>query len=134
MTRVVFDTNLLYSAILKTGSVPAKVVDLVAAGAIIPCVSDAVLNECRAVLYRKDLDLNDGRRRELLGSFIGLSLHVAPPENLAICRHEPDNRFLECAEAAVATYLVTGNIRHFPRSHVSTAIVSPRQLLSVFTE
>ena len=35
-------------------------------------------------------------------------------ERLAISPHQPDNRFLECAEAALATYLVTGNSRHFP--------------------
>jgi predicted nucleic acid-binding protein len=57
MTRVVFDTNILYSAILKPGSVPAKALDLVAAGLIIPCVSDDVLAEYRAVLYRPGLDL-----------------------------------------------------------------------------
>src|ERR1700719_2088563 len=113
MTRVVFDTNILYSAILKPGSVPAKAVLLVATGLIIPCVSDAILTEYRSVLYRPELDLNDNRRRELLGTFISVAVHVAPAEKLAISPHEPDNRFLECAEAALASYFVTGNIRHF---------------------
>jgi len=134
MTRVVFDTNILYSAILKPASVPAKAVDLIAAGLVIPCVSDDVLAEYRNVLYRTELDLNDDRRRELLGTLIAVSLHVGPTEKLAISPHQPDNRFLECAEAALATYLVTGNIRHFPKSHRSTRIVTASQLISLITQ
>src|SRR5580658_9758928 len=101
MTRVVFDTNILYSAILKPGSVPAKAFDLVVAGLIIPCVSDEVLAEYRDVLYRRGLDLQENRRHELLGHLSALSLHVVPTEKLAVCVHEPYNRFLECAVEAV---------------------------------
>src|SRR2546422_5689268 len=111
MTRVVFDTNVLYSAILKPSSVPAKAFDLVTDGLIIPCVSHDVLLEYRSVLYRPELDLHEDRRRELLETFSSLSVHVAPTEKLSISHHEPDNRFLECAQASFATYLVTGNVR-----------------------
>jgi len=37
--------------------------------------------------------------------------------------------FLERAEAADAQYLVTGNIRHFPKNYERVAIVTPRALL-----
>ena len=130
MTRVVFDTNVLYSAILKPASLPAKAFDLVTASLIIPCVSDDVLSEYRRVLHRRELDLNQDRRRQLLEHLAALSLHVHPTERLAIAPHEPDNRFLECAEAALAAYLVTGNTRHFPRLYQTIAIVTPRQLLA----
>jgi uncharacterized protein len=129
MIRVVFDTNVLYSAILKPASFPAKAIDLVATGLVIPCLSYAVFDEYQRVLYRTELDLNGDRRRELLRNFIALSLPVTPTERLAISAHEPDNRFLECAEAAVAHYLVTGNARHFPKTHHGTAIVSPKELV-----
>ncbi len=132
MTRVVFDTNVLYSAILKAGSVPANAILLITAGFIIPCVSDKVLAEYRSVLYRTELDLNDNRRRELLGTFSSVALHITPTRRLAVCPHEPDNRFLECAETALATYLVTGNIRHFPRRHEDVEVITPRMLLERF--
>lgn len=64
MARVVFDTNVLYSAILKSGSVPANAFDLVTAGHVIPCVSDDVLAEYRLVLYRPELNLHSNRRRD----------------------------------------------------------------------
>ncbi|HKD09567.1 MAG TPA: putative toxin-antitoxin system toxin component, PIN family [Bryobacteraceae bacterium] len=37
--------------------------------------------------------------------------------------------FLECAVAAKAEYLVTGNLKHFPASWGVTRIVTPRWLL-----
>jgi len=134
MTRVVFDTNVLYSAILKQGSVPAKAFDLVTAGLVIPCVSDDVLAEYRLVLYRPELNLRSDRRRELLGHLSALSLHVARTKKLDVSKDDSDNRFLECAEAAVAAYLVTGNLRHFPKTHYTTKIVTARQLLTLVAE
>lgn len=131
--RVVFDTNVLYSAILKHGSVPSNAVLLIAAGLIIPCLSDDVLAEYRSVLYRAELDLNDNRRRELLGTLASLAIHVAPPKRLAICTHEPDNRFLECAVEAGASYLVTGNARHFPREYENVEVITPRVLIQLLT-
>ena len=44
------------------------------------------------------------------------------------------NRFLECAEAAEADYLVTGNTRHFPQSYKTAQIVTGRRLLDIFSE
>ena len=40
---------------------------------------------------------------------------------------DPDNRFLECAHAAAADYLVTGNTKHFPAVFETTTIVTPKQ-------
>jgi putative PIN family toxin of toxin-antitoxin system len=129
MIRVVFDTNVVYSAILKSGSVPAKAIDLVVTGLIIPCVSDDVLAEYRRVLLRAELDLHGGRRRQLLQILSSISLHVVSEDTLKVSDNEPDNRFLECANAALATYLVTGNTKHFPKTFRKTMIVTPRQFI-----
>ena len=39
---------------------------------------------------------------------------VKPATIPKISKDEADNRIYECAEAAGADYIVTGNIRHFP--------------------
>ncbi len=44
-----------------------------------------------------------------------------------------DNRFLECAEAAQADYLVTGNKRHFPERWGKTVVVNARELLEMIS-
>jgi len=45
---------------------------------------------------------------------------VTPTTRLEISKHDSDNRFYECADAARADYIVTGNARHFhqtPQEH-----------------
>jgi predicted nucleic acid-binding protein len=45
------------------------------------------------------------------------------------CTDPDDNVFLECAQAAAAHYLITGNAKHFPAAWGSTQIMSARQFL-----
>jgi len=45
--------------------------------------------------------------------------------------HDADNRFLECAEAAGADFLVTGNKRHFPKRWKKTQVVNARELMGM---
>jgi uncharacterized protein len=42
-----------------------------------------------------------------------------------------DNIFVECAEAARADYLVTGNQKHFPRFWKKTKVITPREFISL---
>ena len=46
---------------------------------------------------------------------------------------EADSRFLECAEAAGADYIVTGNKQHFPDSFGRTHIINVRRLVELVT-
>jgi uncharacterized protein len=56
---------------------------------------------------------------------------IVPERIVAVSPDEPDNRFLECAEAAEADYLVTGNVKHFPKTHKRTEIVTGRRFLNI---
>ena len=55
---------------------------------------------------------------------------VYPEHRLTLSVDEEDNRFLECAQAAGADLLVTGNRRHFPKRVGDTRIVTPREFLN----
>lgn len=54
---------------------------------------------------------------------------VEPTETLTISEHSSDNRFYECADAAEADYIVTGNLKHFSKPYKTTKIINARQLL-----
>jgi predicted nucleic acid-binding protein len=56
---------------------------------------------------------------------------VTPKAHLEVATDHDDNIFLECAEAAGADYLVTGNLKHFPRFWKKTKITSPREFISL---
>jgi predicted nucleic acid-binding protein len=69
------------------------------------------------------------RAREVLALMTKFAVRVSPAQKLSLCSDPDDDRFLECALAAEARYLVTGNLRHFPKDYKPVSIVTPRQLL-----
>jgi predicted nucleic acid-binding protein len=68
---------------------------------------------------------------EVLDLIDAVGAHVFPASSLSVCSDPDDNCFLECAEAARAEYLITGNTKHFPTSHQQTKVVTARQLLEL---
>jgi len=54
---------------------------------------------------------------------------VRPTQAVHACADPDDDIFLECAQAADAHYLVTGNVKHFPATWVNTRVISARQYL-----
>ncbi len=127
--KVVLDTNVLVSALINDEGFEAKALKLVSSEQIQLCVSDVVLAEYQKVLYRPKLKLNPQLVKSLLIFCQFKTIVVSPTLSVFASPHEPDNRFLECAEAAEADYLVTGNKRHFPDGWKDTEIVNARELL-----
>jgi putative PIN family toxin of toxin-antitoxin system len=131
MLRVVRDTNVVISALLRPAGLEDRIFKLALAGSLQLCVSPAILAEYAEVLPRPkfklepaDIELTLAKIRE------GASI-VHPTRILKISSDAADNRFLECAETAVADYLVTGNARHFPGAHKKTMVVTSRELLDI---
>jgi predicted nucleic acid-binding protein len=91
-------------------------------------VSPVILEEYVTVLQRPKFNLNPSRVNFLLDLIDANSVLVEPEFRVSASPHDADNRFLECAEAAGARYLVTGNKRHFPTSWKNTEIVNAREL------
>lgn len=133
MPRVVLDTNVVVSALVRPHGLQDQVLRLALAGVLQLCISEAVLEEYARVLPRPRLKLRPEEIQTTLAKIREAATVVYPNKTLAISKDEPDNRFLECAEAARAAYLVTGNTRHFPQTHKATMIVNGRQLLALLT-
>jgi uncharacterized protein len=114
MIRVVLDTNILVSAFLKPGSVPDEVLLLALTRQLKLFVSGAVYDEYAEVMYRPHLRLDKKAVDNAFAGIRRLGHWVEPTERVVECSDPDDNIFLECAEAAEADYLVTGNQRHFP--------------------
>lgn len=129
MIRAVLDTNVIVSAVLVPAGTQALVLLLAFRGAIELYVSAPVLAEYEEVLRRPRFKLEPRQIEATMGEIRRVGHLVDPLSTLSISTHESDNRFLECAEVAEADYFVTGNTRHFPRSHKKTKVVTGRQLL-----
>jgi uncharacterized protein len=108
--RIVIDTNVVISAALKPAGLEAQLIELIAHRVFELYVSAEVLAEYRGVFNRpKFARIPPERVSRLLALIAAEATKVTPTKRLQISSHDDDNRFLECAEAAKADYLVTGN-------------------------
>ncbi len=129
--RLVIDTNVVVSAALKPEGLQRTVILLAMSKPVHWYVSDPMLSEYDLVLARPELKIRRSLRRQLL-QLIRNHARIVAPSRLAQVTSDPaDNKFLECADAARADYLITGNQRHFPKFWKSTKIISSREFLSV---
>jgi len=132
MIRVVLDTNIIVSAYLNEDGHPYRVLKLALAGAVSLYASEEILDEYKELLQRKSFPMDSRRAALLLKKIRAASTMVKPAVKLFETKDPDDNIFLECAQAAKAEYLVTGNLRHFPSRWKYTRIVPPRQFIELW--
>ena len=87
--------------------------------------------EYREVLARPKLNIRKGLQQQMLQLIRSHSHAVRPARQLQVTPDPEDNKFLECADAARADYLVTGNSRHFPKFWKKTKVITSREFISV---
>jgi len=131
MIRLVLDTNILVSANINEEGLEALVVSLGFNEKVQLCVSEPILTEYEQVLSYPRLKFAAKEIALFLARLRSISILAVPIHTVAASPDEPDNRFLECAEAAAAHFLVTGNKRHFPKSWKTTQVVNARELLGM---
>ncbi|MGC1460586.1 MAG: putative toxin-antitoxin system toxin component, PIN family [Terracidiphilus sp.] len=129
--RLVVDTNVLVSAALKPESVQNSVFLIAITKPARVFVSAPILEEYSAVLARRELRIRKGLCQQLLQLVKNRSSLAVPRYSIAVTSDPDDNMFIECADAARADYLITGNLRHFPRFWKGTKVVSPREFMEM---
>ena len=129
--RLVIDTNVVISAALKPAGLQRTVFLLAITKPARWYISDPILKEYAEVLARPELQIRRGLRQQFLQLISDHSYLVAPTRHLEVTPDPDDNIFLECADAARADYLVTGNQKHFPRFWKNTKIITPREFISL---
>src|SRR5579862_6304192 len=107
--RLVIDTNIVISAALRPDGLQRTVFVLAITKPARLYVSKPVLSEYQHVLSRPELNIRRGLQRQLLDLIGNRAQIVAPARPLHVTSDPDDNIFVECADAARADYLVTGN-------------------------
>jgi putative PIN family toxin of toxin-antitoxin system len=129
--RLVIDTNVLVSAVLKPDGLQRTVFLLATTKPARWYVSGPIMEEYAAVLARPELKIRKSLRLQFI-QLVKNHTHSVTPSRLPQLTTDPDdNIFLECADAARADYLVTGNQRHFPRFWKKTKIIDSREFLDI---
>ena len=129
--RLVIDTNVIISAALKPDGLQRTTFLLAITKPGRLYVSKPILEEYADVLSRPELSIRKGLRLQLLQLIKNHGHLVAPSRRLDVTSDPDDNIFVECADAARADFLITGNRKHFPLFWKSTKIVTPREFVTL---
>ena len=130
----VIDTNVLVSALLSkhSDSATVLVVEKIFDGKIAVLYSREVLEEYREVLKRPKFKFDTRVVDVLIAAVERNGISVEPHETGAILADMKDLPFYEVVmdKRDNGAYLVTGNIKHFPREPF---IVTPKEFLDIIS-
>ena len=126
---VVLDTNVLVSACWTSGGLEDRVVQMALAGEFQIAITTPVWEEYAEVLARRKMTAIREKSLALLARLEAIALRVESDLPVSDARDYDDNRFLECALASDATFLVTGNLKDYPAHWSPSHVVNARQFL-----
>lgn len=131
----VIDTNVLVSAMLKFQSVPGQIVNEALLGKLTPLLCNEIIAEYREVLARPKFKFNQNITEIFIDGIIDRCIFVdVTPLDEAL----PDPKDVIFYEVIIEnlknhddSYLVTGNIKHFP---AKPFVVTPKELLDIINK
>lgn len=127
----VLDTNVLVSALLKKNSIPNLILKHASKGAIVPLYNDEIFDEYNDVLHRRKFHFAERDIQEAFGTIRERGKEIDAEPLDADFDDIEDIVFYEVVMEKRKTdeaWLVTGNIRHFPKEPF---IVTPREMLDI---
>lgn len=127
----VIDTNVLVSALIATKkeSHPLTVLANVFAGTITPLFNDEIISEYRDVLSREKFHLDPADIEDAINAFLRYGLNLERTEvNGEVFPDPKDVVFYEVKMSKEYAYLVTGNMKHFPKNPL---VVTPAEMVDI---
>lgn len=127
---VVIDTNVLVSAMLavRPDSATVRVLEHLVNGDIVPMFNAEIVAEYREVLRRPRFRFAEDDIVAVIDLVVKGGVDSKRAATSGFVKDEKDVVFYEVAMSREDSYLVTGNIRHFP---VNTRVVTPNELLEI---
>lgn len=127
----VIDTNVIVSSFISKNrnSNPGLVMQHVLRRRIIPLYNEEILQEYKRVLSRDKFHLSDSQVTGIIQIFreLGINADRVPVEDFDF--PDPDDIvFYEIKLSKEDSYLVTGNLKHFPQTPL---VVTPAQMVSI---
>jgi len=134
-TKVIIDTNVLISSLLKPKSKARDIYRLVLRGKIKLYISEDILNELKKVLEYPKFKIERLQKEAFLKNLLRVAIFVYPKQKIdAIKEDPPDNRFLECEVQAKADFLISGDKKHLLlfKNFQGIRILNPDEFLRVY--
>lgn len=130
----VLDTNVMVSALLGASQMsnPTKVLKAVTDGLLIPLYNDEIIDEYREVLSREKFSFNSDLVETVIKVIMTDGLYL--DRTTVIDEVFPDPKdivFYEVTLSKDGSFLVTGNLRHFPNK---SFIITPADMVRLLEE
>ena len=130
----VLDTNVMVSALLGAShmSNPTKVLKAVTEGNLVPLYNQEIIDEYREVLSRKKFPFSSNLIESVLKVIVTNGLYL--DRTTAIDEVFPDPKdivFYEVSLSKEGSFLVTGNLKHFPQK---SFVITPADMVKLLEE
>jgi len=132
VVRVVIDTNVFVSGLMKSDTPPSNVVDLFIEDKINLIISEEVFSEYIEVLLRPELKVKKDNIIRLISILILKAEIIKVKTKLDIIERDPsDNKFLECALDGKVNYIIIGD-KHLLEleEYKNIKIVNPKDFIN----
>ena len=129
----VIDTNVIVSAILskKHDSATVRVLELLMENKFIPVFNEEIISEYNDVLYRKKFKFPTQKISKVLNKINENGFQVERTPSKEIFHDPSDAVFYEVALSKEGSFVVTGNLKHFPKSPI---VVTPSEILEIINK
>jgi len=129
----VIDTNVIVSALLShyDDAATVQTIKRVISGDVVPIYNDDIINEYLTVLHRSKFNFSESLITETIKVIIDFGISTERLESSIVLPDPKDLVFYEVALSVDDSFLVTGNIKHFPKKPF---IVTPAELLRIMNE
>ena len=133
MIYAVIDTNVLVSAQISKNSLSAtvKVVSSMFLNHIKPVYNEDILAEYTEVLHRPKFHLSDDDIDNMLDDIRQYGIHSDRIPFDGDMPEEKDRPFYEVSLSIEDSFLVTGNLKHFP---VTPKVISPADMVTLIEQ
>ena len=132
MIYAVIDTNVIVAALLTHNPMvaTAKVLDFLSEGRIAPVYNEEIMNEYQDVLHRKKFHFKEDKIQMVLNYIRHYGIHSDRIPYSGNMPDEKDRPFYEVSLSMDDSFLVTGNLKHFP---VTPKVVTPSQMIEIIS-
>lgn len=130
MIYAVIDTNVLVSAFISKNpfSTTRKVISMIFDGKVTPLLDDDIVSEYEEVLKRKKFNLNHNDIDILVSYIKEVGVYMNRTPFNGELPDESDRVFYEITLSVEDSFLVTGNLKHYPKN---PCVVTPSEFIDI---
>ena len=130
MIYAVIDTNVIVAALLTHNPMvaTAKVLDYLSEGRIATVYNEDIMSEYQDVLYRKKFHFKEDKILMVLNYIRHYGIHSDRIPYAGDMPDEKDRPFYEVSLSIDDSFLVTGNLKHFP---ATPKVISPADMVAI---